>query len=81
MFDSCCKYTFVFYRCIPSVSIFYFTSQYHQFHLSQAAAAAATTATTPTIALKFHSKHEKRKQNREQNEQIAIKKLNEHENT
>ena len=62
-------------------SIFYFTSQYHQFPLSQAAAAAATTATTPTIALKFHSKHEKRKQNREQNEQIAIKKLNEHENT
>jgi hypothetical protein len=48
---------FEFALCFPSVSIFYFTSQYHQFHLSQAAAAAATTATTPTIALKFDAKH------------------------
>jgi hypothetical protein len=63
--------------CFPSVSIFYFTSQYHQFTLfhataaaaaihtyPRAAAAAAAATTTPTIALKFHPKHEKRKQKR-----------------
>jgi len=61
--------------CFPSVSNFYFTSQYHQFPLShaaaaataihtypRAAAAAAAATTTPTIALKFNPKHEKRKQ-------------------
>jgi hypothetical protein len=64
-----------FALCFPSVSNFYFTSQYHQFPLSHAAAAAAihtypraaaaaTTPTTPTIVLKFHPKHEKRKQKR-----------------
>ena len=36
---------------------------------------AAAAAAAAAIALKFHAKHEKRKQN----EQIAIKKLNEHE--
>jgi hypothetical protein len=58
--------------CFPSVSNFYFTSQYHQFPPSRSsssstylrAAAAAAATTTPTIALKFHPKHEKRKQKR-----------------
>ena len=68
LFVSCVLSSFIspFALCFPSVSIFYFTSQYHQFHLSQAAAAATTTntaaATTTAIALKFHPKHEKRKQ-------------------
>jgi PPE-repeat protein len=60
--------------CFPSVSNFYFTTQYHQFplfHVATAAAAAISTypraaaaTTTPTIALKFHPKHEKHKQKR-----------------
>jgi hypothetical protein len=53
--------------CFPSVSNFYFTSQYHQFPLSHAAAAAAdrgiyAAAAAAAIALKFHPKHENRKQ-------------------
>jgi hypothetical protein len=52
--------------CFPSVSNFYFTSQYHQFPLSHAAAAAADrgiyAAAAAATALKFHPKHEKRKQ-------------------
>jgi hypothetical protein len=63
--------------CFPSVSNFYFTSQYNQFPLSHTAAAAtavihtypraaaaAAATTTPTISLKFHPKHEKCKQKR-----------------
>jgi hypothetical protein len=36
--------------CFPSVSNFYFTSQYHQFPLSHAAAVAAATATAAAAA-------------------------------
>ena len=42
--------------CFPSVSNFYFTSQYHQFPLSHAAAAAAAAAAAR------RPKREKRKQ-------------------
>jgi hypothetical protein len=56
--------------CFPSVSNFYFTSQYNQFPLSHASAAAAAAihtypraaaaaTITPSISLKFHPKHEK----------------------
>jgi hypothetical protein len=64
--------------CFPSVSNFYFTSQYHQFPLSHAAAAAAAAAAVlataapvlataaaviATAAAAAHRpKHEKRKQ-------------------
>jgi hypothetical protein len=52
MFNSLCLLCFVFsfispfVLCFPSVSNFYFTSQYHQFPLSHAAAAAAAAAAT-----------------------------------
>jgi hypothetical protein len=43
----CFVFSFIstFVLCFPSVSNFYFISQYHQFPLSQAAAAAAAAAT------------------------------------
>ena len=77
LFFSCVlSFSFIspFVLCFPSVSNFYFTSQYHQFPLShaaaaihtypRAAAAATTTTTTLTMALTFHPKHEKHKQKR-----------------
>jgi hypothetical protein len=44
----CFVFSFIspFVLCFPSVSNFYFTSQYHQFPLSHAAAAAAAAAAT-----------------------------------
>jgi hypothetical protein len=73
----CFVFSFIspFVLCFPSVSNFYFTSQYHQFPLSHTAAAAAAkhiypraaaaaATTTLTIALKFHPKDERRKQKR-----------------
>jgi membrane glycosyltransferase len=63
LFVSCVLSSFISVLCFPSVSNFYFTSQYHQFPLYHAAAAAsATTAAAAAISLKFHPKHEKRKQ-------------------
>jgi Na+-transporting methylmalonyl-CoA/oxaloacetate decarboxylase gamma subunit len=56
MFNSLCLLCFVFsfispfVLCFPSVSNFYFTSQYHQFPLSHAAAAAAAAATADAAA-------------------------------
>jgi hypothetical protein len=57
----CFVFSFIspFVLCFPSVSNFYFPSEYHQFPLSHAAAAAAAAK-----ALKFHPKHEKRKKKR-----------------
>jgi hypothetical protein len=48
----CFVFSFIspFVSCFPSVSNFYFTSQYHQFPLSHAAAAAAATADTTAVA-------------------------------
>jgi hypothetical protein len=48
----CFFFSFIsqFVLCFPSVSNFYFTSQYHQFPLSHAAAAAAATAAVATAA-------------------------------
>jgi hypothetical protein len=74
----CFVFSFIspFVLCFPSVSNFYFTSQYHQFPTSFLPFSTNTTNNTTTtttdtttpaaavaaIALKFHPKHEKRKQ-------------------
>jgi hypothetical protein len=43
-----------FVLCFPSVSNFYFTSQYHQFPLSHTAAAATTTPAAATTSSSHH---------------------------
>jgi hypothetical protein len=65
----CFFFSFIspFVLCFPSVSNFYFTSQYHQFPLSHAAAATAAaaavaaTVVVATAAAARRPKHEKRK--------------------
>jgi hypothetical protein len=65
----CFVFSFIspFVLCFPSVSNFYFTSQYHQFPLSHAAAATAAaaavaaTVVVATAAAARRPKHEKRK--------------------
>jgi hypothetical protein len=73
-FDTVCLILFVslsfclslrlFYN-FPSVSNFYFTSQYHKFPLSHAAAAAGAASTA--ARRRRHPKHEKRKKNQNVN--------------
>jgi hypothetical protein len=73
----CFVFSFIspFVLCFPSVSNFYFTSQYHQFPLSHATAAATAAAAAARRRRRRHlgrrrrrrsaarrPKHEKRKQ-------------------
>jgi hypothetical protein len=50
-----------FVSCFPSVSNFYFTSQYHQFPLAHAAAAAAAAATAVATAVTQNTKNVNKK--------------------
>jgi hypothetical protein len=59
-----------------SIFNFYFTIPPSS---SSFSSSSSSTTNTTAIALKYHPKYEKRKQKPQQNEQIAIKKLNEHE--